>query len=250
MKNQLQPPTEVGGIFKMRLDSSRISGIGKQPGPKGPGFLPPVKLGSILYFFAFILFSQGAYAFGDRVDIFTYGGYDQVSDISITNSTLDYGTFKGINAGGALLIALSSSPISPIIGGGVHYSMTTGTVAVSSTSNKDYTITSTTGVGHFGFRLGAPILKLYLFGNLGYGSDDTFESKSTTTIHTYTITEHLFYGGTAALLISTIPFLRFGLSSVYNIHKTKFNNDAVTPAESNNLNYKELSVNFVVDINL
>ena len=39
----IQPPTEVGGIFEMRLDSSRIFGIGKQLGPKGPGFLPPVK---------------------------------------------------------------------------------------------------------------------------------------------------------------------------------------------------------------
>ena len=205
---------------------------------------------NLLYFFAFILFSQGAYALGDRVDIFAYGGYDQVSGISVTDSTLDYGTFKGVDAGGALLIALSSSPITPIIGGGVHYSMTTGTVAISSTSDKDYTITSTTGVGHLGFRLGAPILKLYLFGNLGYGSDGTFESKSKTTIHTYNITEHVFYGGTAAILISTIPFLRFGLSSVYNIHNTKFNNDAVTPAETNNLNYREMSVNFVVDINL
>ena len=42
-KFEIQPPTEVGGIFETTLDSSRIFGIGKQPGPKGPGFIPPVK---------------------------------------------------------------------------------------------------------------------------------------------------------------------------------------------------------------
>lgn len=203
-----------------------------------------------------ILFSTSAFALMNRLDVLAYGGYSQADQFSDTTFNNTYGTMTGFNGGGMVLVTLSDRMVAPVIGvGGQYMQLKSSTKDTTNVFQYDNTLTSAAGTGHLGLRVAGPMVRLFLLGNGGYGlSDQTVTNISIvgagTTVSTFTekMKNHAFYGGTAALLVSVSPFIKIGVSGVYNMHSASFEDQ--TTLVSTSMTYQEVSGNLVIDINL
>ncbi|MES2614014.1 MAG: hypothetical protein V4591_01210 [Bdellovibrionota bacterium] len=208
----------------------------------------------IVCFVVTVLSSTSAFALiGNRLDVLGFGGYSQASGFSDTTASNIYGNMTGFNGGGMLLITLVDRMLAPVIGVGGDYMQLKSSVTYNG-AVFDNTLTSAAGTGHAGVRIVAPMVRLFLLGNAGYGSSDKIVTNieavgggATLSTMTMKLKSHMFYGATAALMVSAAPFVKVGVSAVYNTHNAKLEDESGT---SNDTTYQELSGNLVIGISL
>lgn len=204
------------------------------------------------------LSSTTAFALTNHLDVFGYGGYSQINQFSDTPTDNILGTMTGFNAGGMALVTLVNRMVSPVLGLGGQYMQVKSSVN-SSTGAYTYsnTATSAAGTAHAGLRIAGPFIRLFLLGNGGYGLSDTASidvqtAGGGTTLSTinYKFKNHVFYGGSAAFLVSVNPIFKIGAMGTYNMHSATLQNQTNTSASDTTTNYQETSGNLVIDISL
>ena len=212
-----------------------------------------IKLALVVITFAC---SQQVFALMNRLDVLGYGGYSQADTFSDSTFKSDLSSMKGIDAGGMILVTLSSRRLAPVIGAGAEYMQVKSTVADSTNTNQfANTLTTQAATGHLGVRASSLFARFFLLGNYGYGlsgtliKDKTLVSDGTAVSTTnYTIKNHTYYGGTLALFLTFARFLKFGVSGIYNMHTLSAENDATLV--KTDTTYQEVSANLVLDISL
>ena len=215
--------------------------------------------------FSTILFSGSAFAVGGmkHIDVLGYGGYSQADQWSDAPTKNYLGTMSGFNGGGMLLVTLSSRILAPVIGAGVDYMQLKSSIKdPTNTFQYSSTLTSMAGTGHLGLRIAGPMVRLFLVGNAGMGLSDKIKTdialidQPTSLSLDSKMKNHVFYGGSAALLVSAGPFVKIGIMGVYNMHTTDLDQTLtdvstnVSATGSTSTSYQEVSGNLVIDINL
>lgn len=220
-----------------------------------------------LFLTSAVFFSGKSFSLTNTFDVLGFAGYTQVSDFNNSGFNQTFGSMTGWNTGAVLLVSLTPGLISPVGGIGGHYMSLTSSTSVdisqsvgvsNATLSNSNTFTSFVPSGHIGLRFRIPFVRIFLFGNGGFGKSDKLVNNYTTAIPglantigivTYNITNHTFYGATGALLLSVSPFLYFGVSGVYNIHNIT-TQASTAGATSSTISYNETSGNLVVGLSL